>query len=60
MCWTYLFDGGTWHWGRFHHLPMETVNRTLAVHALTLLAACYLPGVIAAWIQIIRGTKYSR
>lgn len=27
--------------------------------ALNLLAACYLPGVLAAYIQLIRGTKYS-
>merc|ERR1711997_101874 len=33
---------------------------TLAVHAITLLALCYLPGCIGAWIQIFRGTKYSR
>ena len=29
-------------------------------HAITLLALCYLPGCIGAWIQIFRGTKYSR
>ena len=28
-------------------------------HALNLLAACYLPGVLAAYLQLIRGTKYS-
>jgi len=27
--------------------------------ALTLLAACYLPGVIAAYTQLLRGTKFS-
>jgi hypothetical protein len=39
---------------------MDNVNKTLAVHALVTLALCYLPGVIAAWLQIARGTKYSR
>ncbi|KAG0725066.1 Metalloreductase STEAP4 [Chionoecetes opilio] len=28
--------------------------------ALTLLAVCYLPGVIAAYLQLTRGTKYSQ
>ena len=39
---------------------MDNVNKTLAVHALVSLALCYLPGVIGAWVQIARGTKYSR
>ena len=39
---------------------MDNMNKTLAVHALVSLALCYLPGVIAAWVQIFRGTKYSR
>ena len=39
---------------------MDNVNKTLAVHSLTTLALCYLPGVIAGWLQIYRGTKYSR
>ena len=39
---------------------MDNMNKTLAVHALVTLALCYLPGVLAAWLQIVRGTKYSR
>ena len=35
------------------------INKTCDGHALTLLAACYLPGVLAAYLQLIRGTKYS-
>jgi hypothetical protein len=35
-------------------------NRTLGIHALNTLALCYLPGVIAGWLQIYRGTKYSQ
>merc|ERR1711997_414676 len=61
ICWTLTWDAWKgWHWGRFETIPITTVNSTLAVHAITLLALCYLPGCIAAWIQILRGTKYSR
>merc|ERR1711997_1001037 len=59
ICWTLTWDG-YWHWGRWEHIPITTINSTLAAHAITLLALCYLPGCIGAWIQIIRGTKYSR
>merc|ERR1712241_1024305 len=59
ICWTLTWDK-KWHWGRFNQLPVTTVNSTLAVHALNMLALCYLPGCIAAWIQIVKGTKYSR
>jgi hypothetical protein len=38
---------------------MDNMNKTLAVHALASLALCYLPGVLAAWMQLYRGTKYS-
>merc|ERR1712226_369272 len=33
---------------------------TLAVHAITMLSLCYIPGLIASFLQLIRGTKYSR
>ena len=39
---------------------MDTLNKTLSVHAVQLLTMCYFPGVIAAYIQLFRGTKYSR
>jgi len=39
---------------------MDNMNKALAVHALTTLALCYLPGVLAGWLQLYRGTKYSR
>lgn len=60
ICWTLEWGDGSWHWERFNQLPMETLNRTLSLHALTLLATCYLPGVLAAYLQLFRGTKYSR
>jgi len=59
ICWTLTWDG-YWHWGRWETIPITTINSTLAAHAITLLALCYLPGCIGAWIQMIRGTKYSR
>jgi len=55
MTWSETFD-----WSHWNHIPMDTVNKTLAVHSLISLALCYLPGVLGAWLQIIRGTKYSR
>ena len=47
-------------WKNFETLPITNMNRNLACHALNMLALCYLPGCIAAYIQIWRGTKYSR
>ncbi len=60
ICWTLEWGDGSWHWDRWHYIPMDTFNKTLSVHAVTMLTTCYLPGVIAGWLQIIRGTKYSR
>jgi len=53
---------GEWGWyskGLGGNIPLKYVNKTCDSHALNLLAACYLPGVIAAYLQICRGTKYS-
>ena len=53
-----------WDWDIFWNnvgaLPVTNVNRALACQALNMLAICYLPGCIAAYIQLVRGTKYSR
>ena len=53
-----------WDWDIFWNnvgaLPATNVNRALACQALNMLAICYLPGCIAAYIQLFRGTKYSR
>lgn len=56
ICWPLTWSP-KWLWD---HIPMDNMNKTLAVHALVSLALCYLPGVIAGWVQIYRGTKYSR
>jgi len=61
ICWPLTWGKeGEFLWHLWNHIPMDNVNKTLAVHALVSLALCYLPGVIAAWIQIAKGTKYSR
>jgi predicted dinucleotide-binding enzyme/DMSO/TMAO reductase YedYZ heme-binding membrane subunit len=43
-------------WSR---LPMNTVAKCYGTTAITLLALCYLPGSIAAFTQLIRGTKHT-
>ena len=53
-----------WEWWVFlknlEDLPLNNMNLYLAQHALTMLALCYLPGCLAGYIQLFRGTKYSR
>ncbi|XP_064167412.1 metalloreductase STEAP3 [Anguilla rostrata] len=44
----------------FYRLPVEMVNATLPAVALEMLALVYLPGLLAATLQLRRGTKYSR
>lgn len=44
----------------FYQLPLVTVNETLPSVALVTLALVYLPGVLAAVLQLLRGTKYCR
>ena len=61
VCWPIKWStDGSFLWELWNHIPMDTMNKTLAVHSLITLSLCYLPGVLAAWLQIIRGTKYSR
>ena len=68
ICFTAKPPGGThvggWDWKIFWEnlgtLPITNMNRNLACHALNMLGLCYLPGCIAAYIQLYRGTKYSR
>ena len=47
-------------WKSLGEVPITNINRALACHALNMLALCYLPGCIAGYIQLYRGTKYSR
>ncbi|XP_037644747.1 metalloreductase STEAP3 [Sebastes umbrosus] len=44
----------------FYQLPLVTVNETLPAVSLVTLALVYLPGLLAAVLQLGRGTKYMR
>ncbi|XP_042099892.1 metalloreductase STEAP3 isoform X1 [Ovis aries] len=45
---------------KFYKLPVIVVNTTLPCVAYVLLSLVYLPGVLAAALQLHRGTKYQR
>ncbi|XP_077812981.1 metalloreductase STEAP3 isoform X2 [Macaca mulatta] len=45
---------------KFFKLPVSVVNTTLPCVAYVLLSLVYLPGVLAAALQLRRGTKYQR
>ncbi|KAK2109063.1 hypothetical protein P7K49_014228 [Saguinus oedipus] len=45
---------------KFFKLPVSVVNTTLPCVAYVLLSLVYLPGVLAATLQLRRGTKYHR
>lgn len=49
----------TWDWSGFDGIMRDNVSSSSAGTAIILLALCYLPGVLAAYIQLARGTKYS-
>ncbi|XP_039377591.1 metalloreductase STEAP2 isoform X2 [Mauremys reevesii] len=44
----------------FYKIPIEIVNKTLPVVAITLLSLVYLSGLLAAAYQLYYGTKYRR
>ncbi|KAL2088035.1 hypothetical protein ACEWY4_016863 [Coilia grayii] len=44
----------------FYKLSVETVNVTLPAVAMVMLALVYLPGLLAAFLQLQRDTKYRR
>lgn len=44
----------------FYKIPIEIVNKTLPVVAITLLSLVYLAGLLAAALQLYSGTKYRR
>lgn len=45
---------------KFYKLPLSVVNTTLPCVAYVLLSLVYLPGALAAALQLWRGTKYRR
>lgn len=59
ICWPLTWSD-QFLWDLWKHIPMDNVNKVLASHSLTTLALVYTPGVLAGWLQIYRGTKYSR
>ncbi|XP_029372018.1 metalloreductase STEAP3 [Echeneis naucrates] len=44
----------------FYKMPIETINVTLPCVALVMLALVYVPGLLAAFLQLWWGTKYNR
>ncbi|ROT76906.1 putative metalloreductase STEAP3 isoform X6, partial [Penaeus vannamei] len=48
-----------WDWNRFIKLPLNNGMLAFALSGTVLLLMCYVPGMIAAYIQLSRGTKYS-
>lgn len=44
----------------FSNLPLSALNKPVCLTAITLLALSYLPGCLASFLQIYRGTKYKR
>lgn len=45
---------------KFYKMPLSVVNTTLPCVAYVMLSLVYLPGVLAAALQLRRGTKYQR
>ena len=48
-----------WSWEGMIEIIDRDFNQVFDTHAITMLAACYLPGVLASYLQLARGTKYS-
>ncbi|XP_069194513.1 metalloreductase STEAP3 [Procambarus clarkii] len=55
-----LTSAAPWNWQRFHRLPFKNTEVTLAFTGCLLLLLCYIPGMMAAYLQLWRGTKYSQ
>lgn len=45
---------------RSFRIMVSLANQVCPIVSLIMLALCYLPGVIAAFVQLYRGTKYQR
>ncbi|XP_055445468.1 STEAP1 protein isoform X1 [Bubalus kerabau] len=50
----------TSHHQYFYKIPILVINKVLPMVSITLLALVYLPGVIAAVVQLHNGTKYKK
>nr|XP_045602054.1 metalloreductase STEAP4-like [Procambarus clarkii] len=49
-----------WNWSYFNSLPLSDTQFALAFAGCLLLLLCYIPGMMAAYLQLWRGTKYSQ
>ncbi|KAK4320683.1 hypothetical protein Pmani_008465 [Petrolisthes manimaculis] len=49
----------TMDWSGFKSVASSNLSVSCGCTALTLLSLCYLPGVLAGYLQLYRGTKYS-
>ncbi|XP_042871620.1 metalloreductase STEAP4-like [Penaeus japonicus] len=53
-------DSGTeWNWELFQTFPLMNTQFAMAYTATCLLLFTYIPGTMAAYLQLYRGTKYS-
>ncbi|XP_063862013.1 metalloreductase STEAP4-like [Scylla paramamosain] len=53
-------SGESWRQKTLKNLALLNLNRAIAITSLWSLTLCYLPGVIAAYLQLAWGTKYRR
>ncbi|XP_073340895.1 metalloreductase STEAP4-like [Pagrus major] len=56
VIYTYAVDGKDISF----RIMVSLANKVFPIVSLIMLALCYLPGVIAAFLQLYRGTKYKR
>ncbi|KAG7242067.1 hypothetical protein INR49_024113 [Caranx melampygus] len=56
VIWTYAVEGRDISF----RIMVSLANRVFPIVSLIMLSLCYLPGVIAAFFQLYRGTKYRR
>ncbi|CAN9514265.1 unnamed protein product [Ophioblennius macclurei] len=56
VVYTYVVDGKD----NSFRIMVSLANKVFPIVSLIMLALCYLPGVIAAFLQLYRGTKYKR
>ncbi|ROT73383.1 putative metalloreductase STEAP3 isoform X2, partial [Penaeus vannamei] len=48
-----------WNWNRFQTFPLKNGMLAFALSGTVMLLLCYVPGTIAGYLQLYRGTKYS-
>ncbi|XP_042871597.1 metalloreductase STEAP3-like [Penaeus japonicus] len=53
-------NSGDWNWDRFQTFPLKNGMLAFALAGTVMLLLCYVPGTIAGYVQLYRGTKYSQ